>query len=209
MNLRQLLSCSSAAAILLICLACAAPQRPGVTETGDASGEGSLSREYDEFRQSTTYRVSYELYNPGAILSSGRVLKFISVSTAPESIGIMLTSSSSEWRFLRCRSVDTLVDGRPLPLPRFEHDGTVGRGYVLETLTTLVPREAVVTMASAEEVRFRFCNDVYSLPGSRLSTLRAFLSQSQAQVLRQRAAPRPVPSDAGTSQDVQDAAPSD
>lgn len=107
---------------------------------------------------------------------------------------------SSEWRYLRCHTVDMLADGRPVPLPDFEHEGDVGRlirsPVMHERVTATLPKETFDAMASASSIRVRLCNDVIEFSAEQVATVHDFVRRWNA-ISSSSVAVRPSTTDAG------------
>ena len=89
------------------------------------------------------------------------------------SIGFYLESPS--WAYLHCHSVDCLADGSPVQLPPSEHRGTVGRGFVLESISIMVPFSIVEQLSKSEKVEFKLCTTEFTLGKSEMEDLRTFV----------------------------------
>jgi hypothetical protein len=86
--------------------------------------------------------------------------------------GFMMFSRPSErWRYLRCHSVDMLVDGQPVALGESDHDGSVFRGGVSEHVTVDLDPAALRLVTTAHEVRVRVCNDSWTISQEMLSAM--------------------------------------
>lgn len=167
--------------VLAICLACttptstgslAPPPRPSESDVAvevAARRRGSITERFDEFRRIGILRAQWVL---GAMQ-----LDALRSSTDPSAALLSFSRTSSEWRYLRCHDVDALVDGTPMPLPRFSRDGEVGHGMVFERVSAEVPIETLRAMAQASVVRMRVCSDEVRLEGEQLRTLRDFLAR--------------------------------
>lgn len=74
----------------------------------------------------------------------------------PPSVVIGFTSSSESWLYLKLHAVAVLVDGKPMTLQsRSAHDGSVGRGHVMEFVNQSLTREEFLRIANATKVEFR------------------------------------------------------
>lgn len=90
--------------------------------------------------------------------------------------GLLLVSSSSKgWRYLNCNSTAWLVDDEPFPMPSGKHDGSVGRGYVLEFLNiSPITGMQVAQLGSAKRIEYKVCNDEYLVTPSEMQDLARF-----------------------------------
>jgi|SRR4030042_827188 hypothetical protein len=89
------------------------------------------------------------------------------------SIGFYLESPS--WAYLSCHSVDCLADGSPVQLPPSKHRGRVGRGYVLEQISIVVPFSIVEQLSKSGKVEFKLCTTEFTLGKSEMEDLRTFV----------------------------------
>lgn len=143
-----------------------------------------IETKYDRFKDLTAVYLRTTFST-----SSSRTANFALISTytgqaasrggevAP---GALLTMfiSSDEWRYLKCRGLSALIDGKPLELPPLDHDGKVGRGYVTENLKAMISLETVATIANAKKsLEFKLCNDEFTLPLSVAADARRFLDE--------------------------------
>jgi hypothetical protein len=134
----------------------AIPDRP------TASHSGELKVEFDRFRNYTTASLSNIPLGKGLNLAAYYLMPG-NTPGRPERVIFMLTSSSDDWRYLRCHSIDLLVDGIPYSVGRTDHDGRVGTGYVLEFITFSVPTDEFLRMAVATRVEGKVCNTEFAL----------------------------------------------
>lgn len=88
---------------------------------------------------------------------------------------LLLVTSSKSWRYLKCHSSAWLVDDEPFPMPKAKHDGTVGRGYVMEYLIiTPLTQQQVARLGAATKVEYKLCNDEYQVAPTELEDLKKF-----------------------------------
>jgi hypothetical protein len=158
---RAIASTIIAIAILALCLACAAPNTRGTVET-----------HYDEFRHQTNLVASFD-QPPYSV----RMLALPDREDGSSMGSLTFGSVSSDWKYLRCRSVDILADENPVALPEFQHEGEVGRAPVVvrERLTGILPRAAFDAMGRASSIRARLCNDVIEFTPDQVAVVRDFV----------------------------------
>ncbi len=92
-------------------------------------------------------------------------------SEPPESL-ITIVSKSDSWEYLECHFVKWLVDDRPLDLGDFEHNGSIGSGYVLEFVTGRLKPTGLEAMTKAQKIEYKICNDVFKLTESEMADVR-------------------------------------
>lgn len=177
-----------------MCFACASPQsRPSETmpppapqidrENDPAVLEarrrvmqqhlGEITEEHDEFTRREMIRLRYRITPDVGLM-------FVGLSTLPGSMAVRFTVFAPTWRYLRCHTVDALVDGEPLTMPEFQHDGETVHGGVTESVIGHFGDGDIETMARARSVRFRVCRDVYELDQQQLRSLRTMLDRFRA-----------------------------
>lgn len=123
-----------------------------------ARGPSVLQVEQDGFTRRTALTVEDRMaphginvrltVEPDRAWSGGTVLTFYRYST--------------EWQYLRCHSVNMLVDGEPAYASAAEHDGDVLPGGVNEFVSVQVPAELLGQLLTARQVRARVCTDTWT-----------------------------------------------
>jgi hypothetical protein len=93
-------------------------------------------------------------------------------------ISILFHTSGQEWQFLKCHSLNWLVDGTPLPMPETTHDGDVGSGFVMEHIHVTVPPTVFLKLASAAAIRGRIYTTAFMLTVDQVRSLRSFAEQA-------------------------------
>lgn len=88
--------------------------------------------------------------------------------------------SRSSWRYLRCHSVNWLVDNQPMKLPSVVHRGEVIHGGVEERLFQSLSVDDLRKMASAELVEYKICNDEYKFQSLDMEGLRELIQTLDA-----------------------------
>lgn len=140
---------------------------------------GTVEESYDEFRQTTNLVAQFD-----------QLPFHVTMVALPDRAGgaelgsLTISSTNDDWRYLRCRSVDALADGTPVPLPAFEHSGDVDRVLrsvvVRERLTAQLPLATFATFADAGSVRVRVCNDVFEWTPDQIGAVRSFVQRWRA-----------------------------
>lgn len=173
-SIRIVSSACATALASLCCHACGSMTTPaGYTVIEGVGGHddehGVISRRHDEFRNEDVLLLGYDL--PGRL-----DMEFLTV-IPHELFNLSFSGVFREWTYLRCHSVDAVVDGRPLPLPEFHHDGRVLGRSVSEDISAHLPLELVEQMAGGRSLRFRVCNDVIGFDQEQIDSLRTLLAQ--------------------------------
>jgi hypothetical protein len=173
---------------------------------------GIVESKYDEFKKQNvvTYQ-AYVLHKDSGVGSGGTArtaaglplqyeLRLLAVKEQPEVVGIQILSESKDWVYLKCHTLDLLVDGNPLSAGETDHDGdtgirtSTGDPGVRETITAVLPPAAVVQMAGAKEIRGRLCGDEWSFKPEQIGGLAAFVEKAEL-----KSAPTPPASSAPSS----------
>lgn len=128
----------------------------------DSAGTGTVEVEYDRFKNQTTATLRIPNVGSGFALTALYSMPGDTPSP-PENVVVMLSASSNDWQYLRCYNVDMLVDGRPIQTGKVDHDGRVGRGYVLEFITFELPTADFIKLANASTADLRVCRTEFKL----------------------------------------------
>jgi len=104
---------------------------------------------------------------------------------------IVLTTSSREWKYLRCNTTYWLADGKRVEPINVRHDGTTYRGGVIEQVVNEFSLEAFQQLAAAKSVEYRVCNTEAYLFASELEGLKQ-VTQKITSVSPVPAAPTPT-----------------
>jgi hypothetical protein len=92
-----------------------------------------------------------------------------------------VNSHTEGWRYIKCRSMRFLVDGKPLPLPAADWDGDVGyAGYVNEYFWMHVSMATYRRLVKAELIEYKICNDEMAVSEEGMENLRGFVSTVEA-----------------------------
>jgi hypothetical protein len=187
--MRSAMNAAIAVAILAVCLACSRPPSyappPRISQDDpalvaararhEAQARGEITQEHDEFRGSDTLQLFFWIH-PNLRLA------LRSTSTIPGRISVVFLSTTTEWRYLRCHTVDASSDHEPFQLPPFEREGEVVRGHVNEQLFALLPVEDVERLSRATDIRFRLCSDVVTLTPAQVDSLRDYVRRLRSPV---------------------------
>lgn len=86
-------------------------------------------------------------------------------------------SHTEGWRYLKCRSMRFLVDGKAFPLPAATWDGDVGyAGLVNEYFWMRVSMSTYRRLVKAESIEYKVCNDEMTVSEEGMQNLRGFVS---------------------------------
>lgn len=119
---------------------------------------GKIKTTYDEFQKKTRVALVQIVQSSDDEISL--VVGGIQGDTSV--IGLLLTTESKDWRYLKCHSLDLLVDGNPVQLET-KHDGDINKGFVTEKISSLIKPELVKQVAAASEVKGRLCQTVFKI----------------------------------------------
>lgn len=149
------------------------------------SHSGAIELKYDRFKGASALTLR-GLKLKGTMMLSDIDVSALMVATG-EDISRATTGSfifsiqNAEWRFLQCHTVRLLADGKPVAVLSDSHDGTVGRGYVLEHITTMIGRASLLQLARANVVEGQICNTEFALSGANQLAIRDFVSRLKTQ----------------------------
>lgn len=93
-------------------------------------------------------------------------------TSVADNLYLTLLFKSESWEYLRCNSVNFLIDGKRLS-PNTKYDGRVYSGYVIEYIQFY--NEDVRIILEGTDVEFKICNDEYRIPTEQLKLLRQVL----------------------------------
>jgi len=133
--------------------------------------------EYDRFKNKTVVRTDPKK-TAGTVIQPALVLIGTYDGQTPSRPGECLLGfalRSASWAYLRCHSLYCLADGKPVELPPFKHEGSVGRGYVLEHIYIMVPFSFVEQLSKCEKLEFKLCNTEFSLSKYEMEDLKTFV----------------------------------
>lgn len=104
---------------------------------------------------------------------------------------IVLTTSSREWKYLKCHNTYWLADGKRVEPISVRHDGTTYSGGVVEQITSDFSVAAFQQLAAAQTVEYRVCNKESYLYASEMEGLKQ-VAQRMSAALAGSAAPEPM-----------------
>jgi hypothetical protein len=113
----------------------------------------SVQREVDRF----TGAVSAKAFQTPRIREYGPMVLWS--SEQPDLISFEVIGSSESWRYLSCHPLSILVDGHQVTGSPAVHHGEVGRGYVIETVSSVIPWDQAEPFLKASEIEYKVCND--------------------------------------------------
>lgn len=141
--------------------------------------DGKIEHKHDEFKGvSTVWAKDIELKDASTLLTNGLTLdaflitKISNAPVKPEVIFLMIKTTSRDWQYLECHSLDFLADGDPIHADKVTHDGSVGRGYVLEFISANIKPGNLLKIANSQVVRGRLCNTEFALTPAQISKFR-------------------------------------
>jgi len=76
---------------------------------------------------------------------------------------ILLTRYGRSWKYLKCHDTFWLADGKRVATLDTRHDGSVYSGGVNETIISQFSYEQFQTLAAAQNVEYKVCNDEFML----------------------------------------------
>jgi hypothetical protein len=147
-----------------------------------ALAEAAVEVKYDRFRDATGVILKVDVFDRRTRKSTLMLISSFKgekrSEAPPDHMVFSLISTSDDWRYLSCRIAAMLVDGKPVSFPPLEHDGTVGRGYVMEHLKGETDLAFAKAIASAKtSIEMKVCNDEFNLPMSLAAEAGKFLHE--------------------------------
>lgn len=157
--------------------------------------QGQIEEKYDQFRDERSWHLwAMTVYAvPPSTRSHGRELKLGVAATLygpahPEKPGhgflrLIFVSSSESWWFLdSARTVDFILDGtQRLHLGRASHNGDIGYGFVVETMSVPITVEQLEQLATAEGAQGQLATTQFELTTAHLERFRAFVATLPAE----------------------------
>jgi hypothetical protein len=68
---------------------------------------------------------------------------------------MVFSTITDEWCFLKNHSVEALADGAPISIAGTDHDGSIGDGYVIESVTAVISVRNLRRFALAKDSKVR------------------------------------------------------
>jgi hypothetical protein len=142
---------------------------------------GEISVEYDRFKDHTVVHLK-GIKIPGTMrmddldVSSFYIMDGKSVK--PPSIAVLIIrSSNKDWEYLRCHDLSILADDERVNIGEADHSGSVGSGYVLESVSTMMPVTSLLQIARAAKVEAQLCTTRFKLGYAELLAFRDFANR--------------------------------
>lgn len=170
---------------LVICLltTTALAQEIKLPPRGKYKHDKKIFSQYDKFKDKTTVSLAHLRLSS---VSLGIAATFSHQGTdvkTPDDVALWFYSYSSQWRFLRNRSLMVIADGERLDLGGAARvDSKVNSGRfsgvtVSETLGALVPLDKFLKIANAKSVEMQLGNAEFQLAPDHLEALKDFASR--------------------------------
>lgn len=150
--------------------ATSAVSRELIPDRQDGSHPGTVTTEYDRFKNQTEAKLTRVDIGSGFNLTAYYLMPG-STPSLPDMVGFLLSHSSTDWEYLRCSDVSMLADGAPVEVQDAQHDGTVGRGYVIEYITFHLSVSTLLRLTRAKQIDLRVCTTEMSLGSKEISAL--------------------------------------
>lgn len=150
----------------------AAEEAPGATKPAKpiATPIGTATQKEDEFTKKKVTQITD--FKVGEVM-----MAMFAIEGAPGievSARLSFLMFNKEWRYLKCHTLDLLVDGNPVPLPEAKHDGNVKSGFISEHVSVDLSAEVVRKLAGATSIKWRICNDVTEWQAGHAATVYDF-----------------------------------
>jgi hypothetical protein len=95
--------------------------------------------------------------------------------STPKVCQLAFALKGSSWAYLDCHSLSCLADGSPVKLPSSKHDGRVGKGYVMELISIMIPFSIIEQLSKCEKAEFKPCNTEFTLTKQEMQDLGTFM----------------------------------
>ena len=103
--------------------------------------------------------------------------------SVPLVVGFSLWSLNDDWEYLKCHTLNLLVDGSPLAIET-EHEGEVMPGAnVLEAVIGEISPQTFLTIVNASEVEGKLCNAEFKLSRQQMTALKDVASRMSDKTL--------------------------
>jgi hypothetical protein len=151
----------------------------GIPARGRYSHTYVVKEEFDRFKNQT----SVDLVPKTADYRRGPNNLSVSYEYAgttpaiPPFVSVWLVYQADTWEYLKCYGLTWLLDGRTTLSPKTNHEGDVGRGYVLEIITSLIPVSQFLQIVNAKTVEGKLCNTEFALTIEQMEALRDVASR--------------------------------
>jgi hypothetical protein len=137
-----------------------------------------LEKKYDKFKNTTSIsidlkltQISEDLSISSFFISDGKKIK------TPDKVILMITSKSENWNYLNNSDLVFIVDDEIIDLGEMKRTGSVGKGYVLEFLSTTVSIETFLKIINGNKVEGRLFTTEFKLTDEQLEALRDYASR--------------------------------
>lgn len=141
-----------------------------------------ITEEYDRFDQKTLVSLKPSFTETEELPHGSLAVSYSYDGTEPTPpllVGFALMSINDTWEFMKCHDLTLIVnENAPRSLETL-HNGTVGRGYVIEQVVTLMALNEFLALANADTVEGKLCRTVFELTPSQIAALRDLASRMQ------------------------------
>ncbi|HZQ11022.1 MAG TPA: hypothetical protein VFD70_30910 [Anaerolineae bacterium] len=139
-----------------------------------------IKEEYDRFKRITKVslepRFSDTKKRPGALAVLYSYPE--TTPTIPSEVDVAFLSVHDDWEYLECHDLTFLIDNQPLKV-KTDHDGSVGSGYVVETVAGYINTDDFLTLVNAQKVEGQLCRDEFVLTNDQMNALKDVASRMQ------------------------------
>jgi hypothetical protein len=91
---------------------------------------------------------------------------------------LMISSESETWKYLQFgHDLDLLVDGERMSIGTLHHEGSVGNGYVLESMSAQISAALFLRLANAKSIEGKLSQTEFSLSSDQIETIKDFASR--------------------------------
>ena len=141
-------------------------------------GDYNLETKYDEFKDATIVKLELIIskeHDNKLMFYSFFYYKGKNLST-PTEILFGFHSFSEEWQYLRNSRLILMADEKRINLGELKRDGTVGEGYVIEHLSTMMPIEQFLGIINSKSVKGQLFTTEFKFTDDQLEAMREYAS---------------------------------
>jgi hypothetical protein len=140
-------------------------------------GDFNLESTYDKFKDHTVVKIELKISDkPDELILYSFFHYNGTIPSIPLGISFGFHSISEDWQYLHNSDLSLIVDNKRISIGELERDGTVGEGYVIEHLNTVIPIKQFLEIINAKSVEGKLFVKEFKLTDAQLEALREYAS---------------------------------
>ncbi len=143
-----------------------------------ATGTDLLDIKYDEFKDYTVVKTLKMDASP-LFKSVEFIYIFLGKINTVGGYSVVFCSESSDWEYLESHDFDCIVDGERISIGEGKHDGTVGRGYILEFLNYELSRDFLEKLSNSTNAKCRISFRKFDFGDSARTAIKQLLNYTK------------------------------